>query len=75
MADVVGVHVIRLVPLQFAHRLVRSGAHAGGLGADGQVLAVGLVPDRDDFDALFGRHQTGPQLGPRLTGKTVADAD
>ena len=73
-ADVVGIHVIGLVPLPFAHRDVRGGAHAGGFGADGDVFAVGLVPDRDDFDALFSRFQARAQLGPGLTREPVSDA-
>ena len=39
------------------------------------VLAVRLVPDRDDLDALLGGQHARPQLRLRLVGEPVADAD
>ena len=74
-ADVVGVHVIGLLPAQFAHRGVGGRPHAGRRGADGGVLAVRLVPDRDDLGALFGGQHAGAQLRLGLVREPVADAD
>src|SRR5438876_1484111 len=36
------IHVIGFVPLPFAHRNVRGGAHAGGFGADGDRKSTRL---------------------------------
>ena len=74
-ADVVGVDVVGLLPAQFAHRGVGRRADAAGFGADGRVLAVRLVPDRDDLGALLGGQHAGAQLGLGLVGETVADAE
>ena len=52
--DVVGIHMIGLLPAKRLHRGLRRGAHAGRFGADDSVFAVRFVPDRDNFDALLG---------------------
>ena len=74
-ADVVGVDVVRLLPAERLHRGVGRGPHARRLGADDRVLAVRLVPDRDDLDALLGGQHAGPQLRLRLVREPIADAD
>ncbi len=51
--DVVGVQQIFVGPAEVGDGLVGGFACLGGLGADDVVLAVGLVPDRDDVDAEF----------------------
>ena len=72
--DVVGVHVIRLLPAEFPDCRIRGGAGAGRFGTDDGVLAVGLIPDRNDIHALFCGHHACGQLGPALMCKTVTHA-
>ena len=72
--DMVGIDVVGLVPAQFADGLVRRGPHAGGLGADREVLAVGLVPGRDHLYALLRGQHAGPQLRSGLVSESVADS-
>ena len=72
--DVIGVQMIRLFPAEFLDRRVRRGAGDGRLGADDGVFAVGLVPDRNNLDALIGDHDARPQLGLGLMRKTVTQA-
>jgi hypothetical protein len=72
--DVVGVHVPRFVPAEFFHRLLRCGAHAGWPRPDDVVLAIGLVPNRRDLDALPRRQHDRLQLRFGLVRKPVAHA-
>ena len=74
-ADVVGVHVVRFPPAEGLDGGVRGGAGGDRLGPDREVLAVGLVPDRDHRDALLRGHDAGPELGLGLVRKAVADSE
>ena len=74
-ADMVGVHVVGLPPAEFLHGGVGRGARAGRFGADDEVLAIRLVPDGNDFDALLRRHDEGAQLRLGLTRKTVSHSE
>ena len=69
--DMVGVHVIRLLPAHGIHRRLHRRPGVGWLGAHDEVLAVGFVPDRSDVRALLRRQNEGLKLRPRLVGKTV----
>src|ERR1017187_6863604 len=73
--DMVGVHVIRARPSQFAHGSVSGGARAGWLRAHYQILAVGFIPDRDDGNTPFGGAHAGGQLRLRLMRKAVTDTE
>ena len=73
--DVVGIHVIGLRPAGLPHRLIGGGAHAGGFGADDDVLAIRFVPDGNDVDAALRRHHARPQLRLGLVREAVADAE
>ena len=73
-ADMVGVHMIRLLPAERLHSGIRLGPQAGRLGADERVFAVGFVPDGNEFCAEFSRLNAGLQLRPALMSKPVAHA-
>ena len=70
--DVIGIHVIGLLPAGLPHRLIGGGAHAGGFRAHDAVLAIRFVPDRDYGDAAVRRHHASLQLGLGLVRETVA---
>ena len=72
--DVVGIDVVGIAPAQFAHGLVRRGPHAGRLGTDCEVLAVGLVPRRDHLYPLLRCQHAGPQLRTCLVSESIADS-
>ncbi|MEY3911676.1 MAG: hypothetical protein RLY37_1144, partial [Verrucomicrobiota bacterium] len=74
-ADVVGVEEVGGGPAEGLHGGVGRGAGAGRLGADDVVLAVGLVPDRDDFDAELLGGDAGGELGFGFVGEAVAHAE
>jgi hypothetical protein len=57
--DVIGVQIIRARPTEFVHGAIGGGARARGLRADDQVLAIRLIPDRDDNGALARRQHAG----------------
>jgi hypothetical protein len=73
--DVVGVHVKRLGPTEFADGGFGRRPHALGLRTNYDVLAIRLVPDRNDGQTVFGGTRTRAQLGLRLMSKTVADSE
>ncbi len=70
--DMVGIDVVRPVPSQRLDGGIRSLARGGRLGANGDVLAIGLVPDGNHLHSLLRGHQTGAQLRLGLMRKTVA---
>ena len=73
--DVVRVEKVRLAPAHLLHCHVRRGARLHRLGANDGVLAVRLVPHRNDLNArVSGLHACG-KLGLRLVGKAVAHAN
>ena len=72
--DVICINVVGLAPAKFFDGRCGCRAGAGGLGTDGQVFAVGFVPDRDEVNALLGGEDAGLQLRLRLVCKTVAHA-
>ena len=74
-ADMVGIHMVRLCPAKFLDGGIGGGARAGRFGADGDVFAVGLVPDRNHLDALLGSQDAGLELGLGLVRKTVTHAE
>jgi len=74
-ADVIGIEEVRSRPAQGLHGGIGGGPGGRRLGTNDRVFSVGLVPDRNDFDTVFQSELAGAQLGPRLVGKSVADAD
>src|SRR5260221_11486039 len=72
--DVVGVEEVGEGPVEGLDGGVGGLARGGGLGADDHVLAVGLVPDGDDFDTVGEGLDAGLQLGLGLVGEAVAGA-
>src|ERR1019366_5054127 len=73
--DVIGVHVVGLLPARLPHRFIGGGAHAGGLRAHDAVLAIGFVPHGDYGDAAGRRHYASLQLGLGLVRETVSYAE
>src|ERR1035437_2934421 len=73
--DVVRVHVVGLPPVRLPNGGVGRQADAGRLRPDDSVLAVGLVPDRDDGEAALRGHDARLQLGARLLPEPVAHAE
>jgi hypothetical protein len=73
--DVVGVHVERLIPMKGRDSSVGGDASRTWDRAYDAVFAVGLIPDRDNFDACFGGFDAGLQLGAGLVSEAVTDAD
>jgi hypothetical protein len=73
--DVVGVAEVWVLPAEGLHGSVGGGAGGRGLGADDVVLAVGFVPDGNDFDAVVRGLDAGLELGFRLMSEAVAHAD
>ena len=71
--DMVGINVVRLLPTQCLDRRVSRPARGGRLRTDGYVLPAGLVPDRNDLDALLRSHHTGTKLGLGLVREAVTD--
>jgi len=67
--DVVGVEKEGLAPAHILHCHVRRVARLHRLGADNGVLAVRLVPHRNDFHARVGGQKTCGKLGLRLVAK------
>ena len=74
-ADVIGIQEVRGLPAEGFHSRIGGGPGCGRLGADDGVLAVRLVPDGDHLHALRQGELAGLQLGLRLVGESVADAD
>ena len=74
-ADVVGVEEVGGGPAEALHGGVGRSAGAGRLGADDIVLAVGLVPDRDDLDAELLGGDAGGELGFGFVGEAIAHAE
>ena len=52
-ADMIGIQEVRSHPAEGRHGGIGGGTGGRGLRTDDGVLAVGLVPDRNDFDTLF----------------------
>ena len=73
--DVIRIDIIGLLPAQFLDGSVCGGTHAVGFRTDDHVLTVGLVPDRNDFNARFRSQLAGPQLRLGLVCKPVSDAE
>ena len=71
----IGIEEVRSRPAEGLHGGIGGHSSGCGFGADDRVLAVGLVPDWNDFDTVFQGELAGAQLGLRLVGKSVADAD
>jgi hypothetical protein len=74
-SDVVGVEEVRQGPVERLDGGIGGDADRGGFGADDVVFAVGLVPDRYDFDAGVEGLEAGLELGFGLMGEAVAGAD
>ncbi len=74
-SDVVGVDVPGVFPVEGLHGGLGGGEDGGGFGSDEGVFAVGLVPDRDDGEAVLGDLGAGLELGLGLVGEAVAGAD
>ncbi len=73
--DMVGVEEVGLRPAERLHGIIGCGARLAGLGANDGMLAIGLVPDRDDFNAGLRRKNAGGKLGLGLVRKPVTHAD
>jgi hypothetical protein len=71
----VRIDMVRAVPLKCLDSSISGGPSAGRFGTNDQMLAVGFVPNWDDFDALFSGLHAGAQLGPRLVRKPVANSN
>ena len=74
-ADMVGVHMIGLVPAEFPDGGIGGGARAGRVAADDGVFPVGFVPDGNKKRAEFGGPDASAKLRLALMRKTVADAE
>ena len=74
-ADMVGIKEVGSGPTEGLYSGIRRRAGAGRLGADDVVLAVGLIPDRHDFDAEFLGRDAGSELGFGFVGEAVAHTE
>ena len=72
--DVVGVHVVWFLPAERSDCGLGGGTGAGGFGTDEAVLAVGFIPDRNNFNALLGKFDAGLQLSLCLMSKPVSNS-
>src|SRR5437588_1853057 len=73
--DVISVHEVICRPGQCPNSGVGRGARGCGVGPDRLMLAIGLVPNRNDVHAMLCRQHTGPQLGTRLAREAVANTN
>src|ERR1019366_4389788 len=73
--NVIGVHVVGLVPAGLPHRFIGGSAHASGLRAHDAMLAIRFIPDRDHGNAAGRRHHASLQLGFGLVRETVPYAE
>src|SRR5690349_5442298 len=71
--DVVGIHMIGMLPADLADGLIGSPSDTLGSGADHIMFAVGFVPDRNDGHAEGGGFRAGLQLSTGLVGEAVAN--
>ncbi len=74
-ADVIGVHVVGLLPAEFGDRRIGRGAHAIGLRSDDVMLSIRLVPDGDDFDAALRGEHAGAELRNGLVRKAISHTE
>lgn len=56
------------------HAGIRCGAALGRFGADGDMFAVGFIPDRNDVGSEAGGAEARLQLRAGLPGETVSHA-
>ena len=70
--DVIGIDEVRRPPGERANGPIGSRAHVDRLRADGFVLAVGLVPHRNDVHPALGRERKGLKLRLGFVGEPVA---
>src|ERR1035441_5173888 len=73
--NMIGVHVVGLLPARLPYGFIGGGAHAGGLRAHNGVLAIRFVPNWDYGDATGRRHHASLQLGLGLVRETVPYAE
>src|SRR5262249_9481549 len=73
--NVVGIHVIRLLPAELFHRGLRGAADAVWLRVHDVVFAVGLIPHGHKLDTLPGRLDAGLQLRNSLMREAISDSD
>jgi hypothetical protein len=73
-ADMVGVHVIGVLPAEGGDCGIGLGAEVFGPGLHEHVLAVGLVPDGMDGKAGVAGLEDGGELCLALMGKAIAHA-
>ena len=71
----VGIQKVRLLPAQRLDRGINRRAALGGFGADGDMLAIGFVPNRDDVNAFASGAEAGLQLRLGLPRKPVAHSE
>ena len=71
----VGVQQVVVRPSEIRHGLVGGITRRLRFGADDEVFAVGLVPDRRDIDAEFLGCNEGLELGMGTVGETIANAE
>ena len=69
--DMVGIDVVGFLPVKGFDGSVRGRAGCRWFGANGRVLAIGFIPDRNNFGAVLSGQNAGLQLGTGLTGKSV----
>ena len=73
--DVIGIDEISVAPAQRSDGGISSLARGGRLRADDHMLAIGFIPNRNDFETLFFGQSASCQLRNRLMCKSVAHSD
>ena len=73
--DVVRVQEVVGGPAETGHGGIGGGTRARRLGTDDEVFAIGLVPDRGNWNAPVGELLEGPELGLRLVGEAVTHSE
>jgi hypothetical protein len=71
--DVVGVDMVRPFPAKVADGVIGGCTDTCRFGANDVVFAIGFIPNRDDFNALFLGQDAGLELRFRLMRKPVAN--
>jgi len=71
--NMVCVHVVRFPPIQCFDRLIGRRACTGRIRANGDVLTIGFVPNRNDLHALLGCQNERLKLCFCLMSETIAN--